>query len=59
MDELEQNTRRYLLGELSEEEQAALERSYFTDSNVFNQVLQVESELVDAYARGQLSTEMR
>lgn len=59
MDKLEQNMKRYLLGELSEEEQAALEETYFNDRNVFNQVLQVESELVDAYARGQLSTQMR
>ena len=59
MDELEQIATRYLLGELSEQEQAALEESYFRDPKVFDQVLQVESELVDAYARGQLSTEMR
>ena len=59
MDELEQITTRYLLGELTEQEQAALEERYLRDPQVFNQVLQVESELVDAYARGQLSTEMR
>src|SRR5215471_15947298 len=59
MDELDQLTTRYLLGELSEEEQAALEQRYFRDRHVFNEVLQVESKLVDAYARGQLSTEMR
>lgn len=59
MDELEQNTTRYLLGELSEPEQAAFEASYFNDPQVFNEVLKVESELVDAYARGQLSVEMR
>jgi len=59
MDELEQIATRYLLGELSEQEQAALEERYFRDPNVFDRVLQVESELVDAYARGQLSTEMR
>ena len=59
MDKLEQITTRYLLGELSEQEQAALEEKYFSDPQVFNEVLKVESELVDAYARGQLSTEMR
>jgi len=59
MDELEQTVTRYLLGELSEQEQAALEKSYFSDPQVFDQVLQVESTLVDAYARGQLSSEMR
>ena len=59
MDELEQTITRYLLGELTEQEQAALEKSYFKDPLVFNQVLQVESALVDSYARGQLSSEVR
>lgn len=59
MDELKQIATRYLLGELSEREQATLEERYFRDPDVFNKVLQVESELVDAYARGQLSAEMR
>src|SRR5918912_675057 len=59
MDELEQIMTRYLLGELSESEQIALEEKFFTDPQAFNQVLQVESKLVDAYARGQLSNEMR
>jgi hypothetical protein len=59
MDELEQIMTRYLLGELSEAEQIALEEKFFTDPQVFNQVLQAESKLVDAYARGQLSNEMR
>ena len=59
MEKLEHNMTRYLLGELSEKEQAAFEERYFRDPQVFNQVLQVESELVDAYARGRLATEMR
>jgi len=59
MDEREQTITRYLLGELPEQEQAALEKSYFNDPNVFDQVLQVESRLVDAYARGQLSSGVR
>ncbi|MFL6229073.1 MAG: hypothetical protein ACJ741_09860 [Pyrinomonadaceae bacterium] len=59
MDELEQITTRYLLGELSESEQAALEEKYFTDPQVFNQVLRIESELVDEYVHGRLSAEAR
>lgn len=59
MDQLEQITKRYLLGELSEQEQATLEERYFHDPEFFNQVLQIESELVDAYARNRLSAEMR
>lgn len=59
MDQLESLTTRYLLGELSEQEQSALEERYFRDPQVFNEVLRVESELVDAYARGQLPAEVR
>lgn len=59
MNELEEITKRYLLGELSEQEQDSLEERYFQDPKLFNAILQVESELVDAYSRGQLSTDMR
>jgi hypothetical protein len=59
MDESEQSIRRYLLGNLSETEQCALEERYFADPQVFDQVLKIESELVDAYARGQLVDEAR
>ena len=59
MDEPTQIMTRYLLGELSEQEQAALEEKYFADPQAFDQVLKIESELVDGYARGQLSNEMR
>lgn len=59
IDELKQIAMRYLLGELSEQEQASLEERYFSDPLVFNEVLQVESDLVDAFSRGQLSTQMR
>ncbi len=59
MDESEQMMRRYLLGELSESEQSALEEKYFTDPQLFNQILKTESELVDGYVRDQLSNEAR
>lgn len=59
MNKLEEITKRYLLGELSEQEQDSLEERYFRDPKLFNAVLQVESQVVDAYARGQLSTDMR
>lgn len=59
MDELEQTMRRYLLGELSDEEQTALEEKYFTDPHVFERMLRSESELVDEYVRGRLSNEAR
>src|ERR1044072_6240067 len=56
MDEREQTITRYLLGELPEQEEASLEKSYFNDPNIFDQVLQVEIRLVDAYAWDQLSS---
>lgn len=59
MSESEQTIRRYLLGELSESEQSALEERYFTDPQIFNEVLKTESEVVDGYVRGQLVNEVR
>src|SRR5689334_19678761 len=50
---------RYLFGELSETEQAQLEARYFTDAQVFNQLAQLETELIDDYTRGRLSPQMR
>jgi anti-sigma factor RsiW len=58
MNESEQLMRRYLLGELSESEQSALEQKYFTDPQAFRQMLEAESELVDSYVRGQASKEV-
>jgi hypothetical protein len=47
--------KRYLLGELSASEQAALEDEYFLDHAKYDQLCQVENELLDRYARGSLS----
>src|SRR6185295_13277350 len=57
MSESELHIVRYLLGELSEDEQTRLEESYFADPAVFTKVTTVENTLVDKYARGLLSTE--
>jgi hypothetical protein len=46
--------RRYLLGELSEAEQAALEDEYFIDPSEYDRLCKAEDELVDRYARGAL-----
>lgn len=59
MPESEQTMTRYLLGELSEAEQSALEQRYFTDPQVFDQVVQAENQLVDDYIRGELSPQAR
>jgi hypothetical protein len=46
--------RRYLLGELSEAEQAALEDEYFIDPSEYDRFCRAEDELLDAAARGAL-----
>jgi hypothetical protein len=50
---------RYLLGQLSEREQADLEGRYFEDARVFDQLAEVETALVDDNVRDRLSTETR
>jgi len=59
MNNTEQMMTRYLLGELPESEQAALERKYFTDPKVFDSVVKAEQELIDNYVRGRLSPQVR
>jgi hypothetical protein len=50
---------RYLLGELSEPERAALEQEYFSDPQLFDQLVQTENDLIDDYVRGRLSSPLR
>lgn len=50
---------RYLLGELSEEEQLQLAEKYFADDSVFQQLAAVQNELMDQYARNELSPQRR
>ncbi|HJQ24650.1 MAG TPA: hypothetical protein VKA60_12100 [Blastocatellia bacterium] len=47
----------YLLGELPEHEQQELEACYFKDHTLFAEVLAIEDELLDRYARGDVSFE--
>ncbi len=46
---------KYLLGELSAEERTALAEGYFADDDWFDELLDVENELLDQYARGALN----
>jgi cell division protein FtsL len=46
---------RYLLDDLPEEEQARLEDLAFSDRELMQNILAVESDLIDDYARGELS----
>jgi hypothetical protein len=47
---------RYLLGDLPESEQSALEEQCFTDSDAFDRMWEHENRLVDEYVRGRLAT---
>ena len=51
--------RRYLLGDLPEAEQVALEQKYFADGEKFEQVWSLENELVDSYVRERLTRQER
>jgi hypothetical protein len=51
----ENTIRRYLLGELAEADQAALERELLSDRDKFEHVCAVENDLVDSYVRGEMS----
>jgi hypothetical protein len=55
IDQRENLIRRYLLGELAEADQAALEQELLIDRGKFDQVWAVENELVDSYVRGEMS----
>jgi hypothetical protein len=48
---------RFLFGELSEEERAAVEARFLTDGDFFDRLLTIESALLDDYARNRLSVE--
>jgi len=50
---------RYLLRELSEQEQLQLEEQYFGDDGWFEQLLAIEDELIDDYVQSQLSRRER
>src|SRR5262245_43845378 len=49
----------YLLGGLSETELERFESSYLTSEGLFEELQEVEDELIDDYASGALSTDQR
>lgn len=57
-DETDRITR-YLLGQVSDQERTKIEEKYFSDPGVLDQVLIVEDDLIDAYARGDLTQRER
>jgi hypothetical protein len=46
---------RYLLNELSADDQASFEEAYLSDGSLFEQVQALEEELIEDYAKGNLS----
>ncbi len=55
-DRNERVIRRYLLGELPEEDQTQLEEQYFADDNLYLELQTIERDLIDSYVRGKLSS---
>jgi hypothetical protein len=51
--------RRYLLGDVSEQERTELEERYASDPHVFEELIDAENELVDLYLRGRLADHER
>jgi len=45
---------RYLLGEVSDDERSQIEQGYFADDAFFDQLVDVQNDLVDSYVRGTL-----
>jgi hypothetical protein len=46
---------RYILGQVSPEERAGFEERYQADEDLFEELVAAENDLIDAYARGELS----
>lgn len=54
-DALQKRIYRYLLGDLPQEEQSALEQDFLGDEGLFEEVWAAENELIDCYVRGRLT----
>jgi len=50
---------RYLFGEASDEERAEVEQGYFADDELFDRLVELQNDLVDAYAQGTLPPDER
>jgi hypothetical protein len=59
MAEQKQILRAYLLGQLPAAEETAFEARYFTDAELFAQLVEAEHELLDQHAHGLLSSDIR
>lgn len=59
IDNKEERLVRYLLGELSAEERENIEKQYFQNDTLFQELLHVESDLIYDYVNDELSPEQR
>jgi hypothetical protein len=50
---------RYLLGRCTKQEQLEVESAYLRDGTLFESLMKLESSVISAYRRGELSTEDR
>jgi len=50
---------RYLLGRCTKQERRELESAYLRDGKVFDRLIELENSIVEAYGRGEFSTEDR
>jgi anti-sigma factor RsiW len=53
--EQRQEMARYLLGEMSDQERTRFEEQYAADRDLFDELVDVENDLVDSYANGRLT----
>lgn len=51
--------RRFLLGEMTQEERETLEAEFLADADIFDEICVAEDELVEAYIRGMLDLESK
>jgi len=58
-ESLENRIQRYLLGDLTEPEQFALEQRILGDGEAFEQVEAIENDLIDSYVRARLTASQR
>lgn len=56
IDNRQEQARRYLLGQMSEEEAAQFEAQYFVDDNLLEEMTGLEDEMLDSFVRGELSS---
>ena len=55
----QETARRYLLGQMSQEEATEFESEFFADDDLFEEMSSLENDLIDSFVRGELSERER